>query len=54
MDDDAPQFDSGVGDDVVTIESPPRTVNWPLIAIAGLAVWWVWTQMTAEDTDEDG
>jgi hypothetical protein len=45
-------YDSGVSDDVVTITAPAHTLNWAMVGIVALAVWWVYSQMDAQGGDD--
>lgn len=55
MADEVEVWDSGTGDEVVTITAPVHTLNWALLGAVVLGVWWfVSSVYTDEDDYEDG
>lgn len=54
MADDTEQpWDSGTGEDVVTITAPVHTLNWALLGMVVLGVWWFYSNSAYEDDDDE-
>lgn len=51
MDDSEQPVDTGVGDDVVTISAPARSLNWGVIGLIAVAVWWVYNNLDGAHED---
>lgn len=54
IDSDSGPPDTGVGLDVVTVTAPVATLNWALLAVVAVGVWWVYSNWSPSYDDGFG